>query len=240
MTPALPPALVVHGALGSTAQMHPIVEALSASGRFAAVQAVELPGHGRTPTSVGFGMGPFTSALATAVRDVGFGRPVVFGYSMGGYVALLLEASAPGSLGGIVTLGTMLHWTPEVAARAASRLDPAPMRAKVPAFAEALEARHRGAGGWEQVVADTAALLTTLGAAPPLTDDALRAIACPVHLLVGSKDDTVTLEETTRAASHIPHARASLLDGVPHPIERVPPALIVRELTDLADFTTGG
>lgn len=90
------------------------------------------------------------------------------------------------------------------------------------------------------MVADTAALLTTLGAAPPLTDDALRAIACPVHLLVGSKDDTMTLEETTRAASHIPHARASLLDGVPHPIERVPPALIVRELTDLADFTTGG
>ncbi|MFN9204965.1 MAG: alpha/beta fold hydrolase, partial [Gemmatimonas sp.] len=141
MTPALPPALVVHGALGSTAQMHPIVEALSASGRFAAVQAVELPGHGRTPTSVGFGMGPFTSALATAVRDVGFGRPVVFGYSMGGYVALLLEASAPGSLGGIVTLGTMLHWTPEVAARARTLHAPAARRPEAPAEGEPLDAR---------------------------------------------------------------------------------------------------
>lgn len=240
LTTDFPVAFVVHGALGSAAQMQPIVDALAASGRFAAVRAVDLPGHGQTPADAGFGMGPFVSALAAAIRDAGVGRPVVFGYSMGGYVALVLEASRPGSLGGIVTLGTMLHWTPEVAARAAARLDPVTMRAKVPTFADALDARHRGAGGWERVVTDTAALLTALGAAPPLTDETLRAIACPVHLLVGSKDDTVTLEETTHAASHIPHARASLLDGVPHPIERVPVALIMREMCDLLDLINEG
>jgi pimeloyl-ACP methyl ester carboxylesterase len=234
-----PTVLVVHGALGSGVQMQPVVDALVECRRFARVLTVELPGHGNTPADAGFGMAAFTTALADAIRGAGLVRPAVFGYSMGGYVALLLEAQAPGTLGGLVTLGTMLHWTPDVAARAAARLDPALMRAKVPAFADALEARHRGAGGWERVLTETAALLTALGAAPPLTDDALRAVACPVHLLVGSKDDTVTFEETTRAASQMPHARASLLDDVPHPIERVPAHLVVRAMTDLAAPITG-
>jgi pimeloyl-ACP methyl ester carboxylesterase len=234
-----PAVLVVHGALGSGAQMQPVADALTDSQRFAHVLTVELPGHGDTPADAGFGMEVFTTALADAIHGAALVRPLVFGYSMGGYVGLLLEAQAPGTLGGLVTLGTMLHWTPEVAARAAARLDPALMRAKVPAFADALEARHRGAGGWERVLTDTAALLTDLGAAPPLTDDALRAVACPVHLLVGSKDDTVTLEETARVASQMPHAQASMLDDVPHPIERVPTHLVVRAMTDLAALNTG-
>lgn len=234
-----PAVLVVHGALGSGAQMQPVADALTDSQQFARVLTVELPGHGDTPADAGFGMAPFMTALADAIHGAGLVRPLVFGYSMGGYVGLLLEAQAPGTLGGLVTLGTMLHWTPEIAARAAARLNPAVLRAKVPAFADALEARHRGAGGWERVLTDTATLLTGLGAAPPLTDNVLRAVACPVHLLVGSKDDTVTLEETTRAASRMPHARASLLDAVPHPIERVPPHLVVRAMTDLADLITG-
>jgi hypothetical protein len=37
----------------------------------------------------------------------------------------------------------------------------------------------------------------------------------------------------------MPHAQASMLDDVPHPIERVPTHLVVRAMTDLAALNTG-
>lgn len=235
---ARPTALVVHGALGSAAQMQPVVDALIASSRFAQVVSVELPGHGRTPGGdEAFDMTLFADTLRATVARTNGGRPIVFGYSMGGYIALLLEAQSPGTLGGIVTLGTMLRWTPEIAAHAAGRLDPAVLRAKVPAFATLLETRHAEAGGWERVLAQTVSLLRQLGADAPLTDRTLSNISCPVHLLVGTRDDTLTFEETAHAASIMPNARASQLADVPHPIERVPVELVLHAMCRLTDST---
>lgn len=223
---SLPSVLVVHGALGSAEQMQPMVDALVATSRFATVRAVELPGHGRTPLAEGqaFNMDVFADAIADATDAAmdAAAPPIVFGYSMGGYAALLLAARAPGLLGGIVTLGTMLRWTPEVAAHAASRLDPTVVAAKVPAFAATLAARHEQAGGWETVMHRTAALLRGLGDAPPLTEATFAAIDCPVHLLVGEKDDSVTIADCESAVLAMRHATATMLPGMPHPIERVP------------------
>ncbi len=240
--PLVPAVVVVHGALGSAGQMAPLVQALGAQRRYAEVQALELPGHGDTPLppETPFSMETFARAIGEQINRSGLRRPVVVGYSMGGYAALLLEHLRPGTLGGILTLGTMLHWTPEVARAASARLNPDVMRAKVPAFASALEQRHAGAGGWETNVSRTASLLQALGEHPPLTHETLASIGCPVHLLVGDRDDSVTLDETVRAASHIPHARASLLPDTPHPIEKVSLELLTREVSDLAKVLSQG
>jgi pimeloyl-ACP methyl ester carboxylesterase len=242
-TPLVPAVVVVHGALGSARQMAPVVEALRALRRFADVVPVELPGHGETALAAGqpFDMTVLADALGEAIAHAGITRPLVFGYSMGGYAALVRELRAPGTIGGVVTLGTMLHWTPAIAARAAARLDANLIREKVPAFAATLAERHLGAGGWDTVLAHTARLLRQLGDAPVLTDETLALIHCPVHLLVGDRDDSVSLEETAHAASRLPHARASLLADTPHPIEKVDVALIAREVSDLAQrLSTGG
>jgi pimeloyl-ACP methyl ester carboxylesterase len=242
-TPLVPAVVVVHGALGSARQMAPVVEALRALRQFADVVPVELPGHGETALATGqpFDMIVLADALGEAIARAGITRPLVFGYSMGGYVALVRELRAPGTIGGVVTLGTMLHWTPAIAARAAARLDATLIREKVPAFAATLAERHQGAGGWDTVLAHTARLLRELGDAPVLTDETLALIHCPVHLLVGDRDDSVSLEETAHAASRLPHARASLLADKPHPIEKVDMALIAREVSDLAQrLSTGG
>ena len=216
--------------------MEPVVNALIAQCRYASVSSLDLPGHGRRMLAEpsAFSMSAFAWALQEHISRQQLERPLVFGYSMGGYAALLLEHLSPGLVGGIVTLGTMLHWTPESAARAASRLNPAAIRSKVPAFAAALAERHEHAGGWELLLERTAALLRGLGDEPPLTDAVLASIQCPVHLLVGDRDDTVTLEEATRAASHLPHARASMLHDTPHPIEKVKLDQLSQEVSDLA------
>lgn len=227
-----PSIVVVHGALGSAVQMQPVADALSAYGE---VQCLEMPGHGDTPLPDGaaFSMATFANALRDGVTLRGWHRPLVFGYSMGGYAALWLEATSPGTLGGIVTLGTKFDWTPEVAAAAASRLDATALLAKVPAFAEQLRVRHAGAGGWEQLLARTAQLLTELGEEPPLTAATLAGVRSPVRVAAGSRDDTLTDGEAARVAALLPNATCHVLPDVPHPIERVPATLVVDLLRDL-------
>lgn len=234
--------MVLHGALGCADQMQPMASALQAQRQYASVLTMELPGHGRTalPSGIPFSMRGFALALQERIHREGLARPVVFGYSMGGYIALLLEHLAPGTIGGIVTLGTMLHWTPTIAQAAASRLDGAVLRAKVPSYADLLAARHAEAGGWELLLARTSTLLRELGDGPLLTRETLAAVHCPVHLLVGGRDDSVTLEETTNAASSLPRARASLLPDMPHPIEKVDLAVVAREVSDLTAQLTAG
>lgn len=237
--PLVPAVMVVHGALGSASTMAPLTDALQEQRRYARVRCVELPGHGKTPLSDGsnFAMRAFAHALHDAIRNEGLPRPVVFGYSMGGYVALLLEALHPGTFGGIVTLGTMLHWDSSVATRAASRLDAGVMRQKVPDFVNMLDERHAAVGGAEAVLGNTASMLLSLGTAAPLTAAMLGSIQCPVHLLVGDRDDSVTLEDATAVAARMPRAQAVMLPDTPHPIERVSLPLLVQAIADLATAT---
>lgn len=228
---------MIHGALGSAAGMQPVAERLASLGE---PVLVELPGHGSTPLEPGGGSSIEAYADALAVQ-VARSResapdaspPVVFGYSMGGYVALALESRQPGSFGAILTLGTKFEWTPEVASREAARLDPLIIEQKVPKFAAALEQRHLGAGGWHLNLRNTAAVLHALGDAPVLTPDALRRIRIPVCVAVGSRDDTVTAEEARRVAAYMGNASAAVIDDAPHPIERVPTAEIERLLRGL-------
>ncbi|MEO7361019.1 MAG: alpha/beta fold hydrolase, partial [Gemmatimonadaceae bacterium] len=130
----MPQIFVVHGALGSAAQMAPIAGALAALGT---VHNVELPGHGRTvlPASSDFSMHTFVRALESKLRGANADitqKPFVFGYSMGGYAALALEAEHPGTFAGILTLGTKFAWTPEVALREAGRLNADVIAEKIP------------------------------------------------------------------------------------------------------------
>jgi pimeloyl-ACP methyl ester carboxylesterase len=222
-TPSRPPIVVVHGALGAAAQMAPVADALRTLGD---VTVVELPGHGATPLGdESFSIAGFARALARVVRTLP-APPLVFGHSMGGYVALALESSAPGTCAGIVTLGTKMDWSPGVAAREAGKCDAAVIEAKVPRFARLLEARHEGSGGWQLLLERTAGMIHALGAAPVLGPGPLGRVRCPAVLAVGEADDTVSVDETRAAASLMPAARAEQLGGTPHPIERVPPEAI--------------
>jgi len=226
--------LLVHGALGDFKQMRPLAEAL---GEVGSIHLVELPGHGRTPLPAGdaFGMALFARTIGDAARRHGVGdqAPICLGYSMGGYAALVLASTAPGTLSGVVTLGTKFEWTPTVAAAGAARLDASRLQAKVPAFAEQLRLRHESAGGWQQLLARTAQLLTDLGADPMLTKHTLADVQIPVRLAIGSCDDTVTSLEVEQIAALLPHATMHVLPDVPHPIERVPVHLLVDLVRDL-------
>jgi len=194
---------------------------------------VELEGHGATPLrDRPLRIESFADAVLTAMDAANVGPADVFGYSMGGYIALYLAATSPDRVQRVATLATKLAWTPEVAARECALLDPAAIRAKVPKFAAALEARHTGAG-WEALLTSTANLLRELGARPLITDDMLASIRHPARIAVGDRDATVTIDECVAAVRRIPNGELEVLPRTPHPFEKAP---IERIAYSLAEF----
>jgi pimeloyl-ACP methyl ester carboxylesterase len=151
---------------------------------------------------------------------------------MGGYVALFLAATAPDRVARVATLATKLAWTPEVAARESVMLDAATIRAKVPKFAAALEARHTAAG-WETLLAHTADLLHDLGARPLVTPELLASVTQPVRIGVGDRDATVTLDECAAAVRQLANGELEVHPRTPHPFEKAP---IDRIGASLAEF----
>lgn len=225
----LPSIIVVHGALGSSSQMAPIATALGALG---IVHNVELPGHGDTPLphDAEFSINTFVERLHAKVREIAIvstAKPLIFGYSMGGYVALTLETQHPGTFGAILTLGTKFAWSPAVASREGGRLNADVITEKVPKFAATLEARHAEAGGWKLLLQQTAGVLSALGELPVLTKDSLGRVRALTCVALGDRDDTMTVDEAREYASFIPGAQFELLADTPHPIERVPVSDIV-------------
>ncbi len=211
--------LLLHGAIGDQTQF----DALRVHLGFTGVRTMDFEGHGaRAMAGRGFRLEHFAENLLAWLAEHSPDEPVdIFGYSMGGYVALLAAAEAPSRIRRVLTLGTKLVWTPEVAAEAAKQLDAARISEKVPAFASALAGRHF-ATGWERVLGETASALQALGQTPLLTPDVMARVQCPVRLVVGDRDVTVPVEELRDAMRVLPRGEYEVLPNTPHPFERVP------------------
>jgi len=145
---------------------------------------------------------------------------MVFGYSMGGYVALYNEAQSPGTFKKIVTLGTKFNWTPDVAAKEVRMLNPDIIEEKVPKFAAHLSRMHES-NDWKENMRNTATMMEAMGNNPPLNEVDLSKVNCPVHLLVGDKDMMVSKAETLVIKEQLSDVRFDILEGVEHPIEKL-------------------
>ena len=211
--------VLLHGALGASSQLDALAEALRPRFR---VHQLDFEGHGDAPPrGRPFRVRQFAENVVELLDAAGIGAARLFGYSMGGYVALHLAAQRPDRVARVATLGTKFRWDPETAAREAARLDPDAIRAKVPLFADTLAARHERAGGWERVLAHTADFLRDLGDHPLLTDATLARIESPVRVIVGDRDNTVGVQESAAVAGALRAGSLSVLPDTPHPIERV-------------------
>ena len=221
--------ILLHGALGDGTQLAPLAATLGTARR---VTLLELEGHGKTPfRDRPLRMETLAESVVEAMKARGIERADFFGYSMGGYVALQLAATNPHRVERVATLATKFAWTPEIAARETAMLDPATIRAKVPKFAAALEARHIGAG-WEALLAQTADLMRALGAQPLLGDAVLASITKPVRIGVGDRDTTVSMDESALAARQLPHGELEVHPRTPHPFEKAPLDRIARSIEE--------
>ncbi len=220
------PLLLLHGALGSAAQFDNLLVLLPADWP---VHALNFPGHGGAAVREPFSLSLFTGTVLNFLEEQGIGQANVFGYSMGGYVALHLAATHPDRVRQVVTLGTKLDWSPEVAAGMGRMFDPEKILAKVPQFADQLAQLH-GTAHWPSVCRSTAAFLQDLGVGQGLPAAAFARISCPVTLGWGELDTMVTAAESRRVAGEIALGKFQLLEGVKHALEQVDTTVLARYL----------
>lgn len=228
----MPDVILIHGALGAIDQLAPLESLLSPR---IIPHRLELEGHGSRPSGTPFSTQRFAANVRELMARKGIARASIFGYSMGGYVALDLAATSPELVARVATLGTKLAWNPDAAAKETTRLHAPTIRAKVPRFADLLEQRHARAGGWELMLERTSAFMTSLGTQPVVDDAVLERIKQPVRLMVGDRDSVVSVEETRRGASALAAGELAVLPNTLHPIEQVRLPLLAALLNEFFD-----
>ena len=206
--------LLLHGALGSKRQLEPLQKRIGGV-------AIDLAGHGgREIPADGLDFDHFLADIDQTFTTAKWQSVRLFGYSMGGYAALLYAARHPERVESVVTVGTKLFWTDEGLQKELRRLDPDAMVAKVPAFVELLAETH-GRERWRGLVNAIAQSMSKLAAAPLLTPEVCARIQCQVLLCVGDGDTTAVPHDTRVFASGLQHANVHVLHDTRHPFEEV-------------------
>jgi pimeloyl-ACP methyl ester carboxylesterase len=224
-----PHLLLLHGALGASAQFDPLRPLLT---EYYHLHLLDFDGHGSAaPSARPFRIEHFADNVLTYLGHHAIEQIDIFGYSMGGYVGLYLATIAPTRVGRIATLGTKFRWDTETAAREVALLNPERIAAKVPHFAQALAERHP-ITGWETVVRKTADLLQALGEHPVLAATDWRTIAHPVRIHIGDRDTTVSIEESVEVYRSLAQGELVVLPQTPHPLEKVAYLRLAHSLLD--------
>lgn len=213
------PIVLLHGALGSGNQLESLSEKFNVIGRKSSL--LNFSGHGGAAFSDNeFGIESFAHDLLNLLNEEHIDQADVFGYSMGGYVALWLAHEHPHRIGRIVTLGTKFDWNPSSAEKEVMRMNPQKIEEKVPAFAQTLRERH-APNDWKEVLTKTAEMMKRLGQTPLLTEKELKQIKSPVHILLGDQDEMADLDFSKQVAAWLSFGKFDLLPNTPHPIEKV-------------------
>lgn len=209
--------VLLHGALGSKEQLEELAYLLEKKFQ---VYTLNFSGHGDQPEKEAFSNDLFSDNIYQFLSENKIEKCHLFGYSMGGYVALYFANKYPDKIGKIITLATKFNWTPESAAKEIKMLNPNIIEEKVPKFAAVLKALHL-ANDWKIVLNKTAAMMLGLGNGKALKENDLRSIKNEVLIAVGDADKMVAVDESSWAAENLPNGKLLVLKGVEHPIEKV-------------------
>jgi pimeloyl-ACP methyl ester carboxylesterase len=213
------PLLLLHGAIGSSEQLKPLQTELLKSGFDA--KLFDFCGHGgREIPETSFTISLFADEVISWMDDYRISGIDIFGYSMGGYVALYMAKHYPERVGKIMTVATKLEWDVPISNKEVQMLNAEKIKLKVPKFAEMLQQRHAPAA-WETVLAKTTSMMLVMGIDPPLRDYDFKTFEHKVQLCVGDADTMVSQAETEHVADLIPNSTMKVLEQTPHPIEQM-------------------
>jgi pimeloyl-ACP methyl ester carboxylesterase len=189
---------------------------------------MDFPGHGGKdfPQEL-FSIRLFSESVLKWMDENGFQKINIFGYSMGGMVALYMANYFPERVGKIITLGTKMEWDHFIAGDMTRMIDAEKIAVKAPILASALQALHQP-NDWKEVLHRTTELFLNLGSEPALLPADFSAIKHDVLLLLGDMDRMVTPEETKEAHSRLENSEFKMLPETPHPIEQTDPVQLAK------------
>lgn len=219
--------VLLHGALGTSGDLAPIAQYLNEKGH--ETYSFNFSGHGQNAAEPGeFRIDLFAKDLDQFLKKHELVSPIVFGYSIGGYVALYHKANFEDSpIQKIFTYGTKFNWSEKSVIKELPMLNPEHLQEKYPNSIVMLKEKH--GERWKQILLSTAHLMQHLEKLDGLTKEDMSEIDIPVYLILGDQDRMVTTEETHLAQSWLHHSQVRTLSHSKHELERSN----LRELTNI-------
>lgn len=210
--------LLLHGAIGAASQFDKLKEELKNEFE---IYTINFSGHGgeKIPAEK-FSIELFAEDITKFIEKNSLQGIDVYGYSMGGYVALYIASKNKNILGRVFSTATKFDWNEETSMKESKMLNPTKIEEKIPAFAKVLEKRHLPED-WKTVLHKTAEMMIELGKKPLLRDEVLKKIDNEVLVSVGDKDNMVTLEETANVSGKLKNGRLFIFAETEHPIEKI-------------------
>jgi pimeloyl-ACP methyl ester carboxylesterase len=221
--------LLLPGLLGAlNSQWRNFIRPLSADFR---IVAMDLRGHGRSKNNAN-DLNPerMVNDISGLLEYLNFETVHIAGYSLGGYLGLMLALKEPRRVSTLMMHASKFYWTKEAVDKMQDQLNPDSMAEKVPAYADLLVQAH-GARHWRILVrqaADLVAYLSDNG----LTERMVSHTQCPVLVSVGDEDKMVPVTEALRLSRVLPKGQLIVLPGVNHPyrtIKKTPFLPMLRE-----------
>ncbi len=221
--------LFLHGALGTAEDMSPLMAIVRERG-FETL-SLSFSGHGKNAADPAqFRIDLFANDLEKFIKQHDLKSPVIFGHSMGGYVALYHKANfEDSSIRRIFTYGTKFNWSEKAVSKELPMLNPVHLMEKFPHFAELLKQKH--GERWKSLLLSTAHMMQNLERLDGLTREDMSDIDIPVVLILGDQDRVVTTEETLLTSSWLHHAQLKTVSHSKHELERTN----LREIADIIE-----
>lgn len=209
--------ILLHGALGSKQDMLPLSEELSFHGLN--VFTVSFSGHGHCPFKETFGIAQFTLELENFILEHNLKNTSIFGYSMGGYIALNLSLKRTDLIKNIITLGTKFNWNEHAVEKETKILNPNLMQEKIPSYVDMLKTNH--GSDWKELVEKTAQMMKDIGNKNYLNSQTLKNIKHEVLIGLGDKDQMVGFDETIMVYHALPKGAMFVLPNTKHSLETI-------------------
>ena len=178
----------------------------------------DLRGHGRSTNNASnldletmmFDLSGLLDSLSVDVVNI-------VGYSLGGYLGLMLALKEPRRVASVIMHATKFYWTEDAVAKMHKQLDPDYMAQKVPTYADQLVQDH-GARHWRVLVRQAVDLISYM-VRDGVSERMASHTQCPVLVSVGDRDELVHINEALRLARLFPKGELIVLPGVRHPIQ---------------------
>ena len=211
-----PTLLILHGAMGSTAletaRLFPFLE------KDFRLIGVDLAGHGRSTDFAGpLTIDGFRENVIAVMDHYGLKTADVFGFSLGGVVALLTSSRHPNRVRRVAAHGANIFWTDADARLMVEHLRPNVLEAANPHWARRLAETH-GADRWKRLAERTITYTQDLPDRHPEPSD-LANVAAPALVSGGDRDRYFPPERLLRLHAGLPDSRLALLPDLDHPIQ---------------------
>jgi len=216
------PLVLVHGGTASSQMWHGQIPAFATHFR---VLAPDSRGHGRTVNpSDTLSYRGMADDLAAFVQALGLHKPLIYGYSDGGQIALELGMRYPDLAQALVVGAAWFKFTEAyqawvesfLAGSPTAAVDTAKLEQEHPDYVAVLRTADQpdsGSDAWRALLLQSKAMWLT-----PLNYTAadFQQIAVPTLILSGDRDQLVPVEEATEMYRLIPAAELAIVPNVDH------------------------